>query len=624
LTLPAGPEILPIKRPLPLLPCCLLVGCLYGAATAALAQQVLPAPVSSAQPRKITPATQAVAPALSLTNTLYDYGLGLWGAITEVVDSNAPAPLTDPPPMAPATLKPQTSLSPPPAAASTPATPVASPSAVAATPSAPPSPITSIAPPTAQPPSIPAPAPALTPADADPAPLEPPALSTRPARAPAPTSTFSALEPIGTLPPTPLEIIEDNPHIGGIDLTDAPDDLWQRVRNGFSMPNLDSPLVARQQAWYLNRPEFLKVVFNRSRPYLFFIVAELEKRGMPTELALLPMVESSYNPRAYSPAHASGLWQFIPSTGRNYRLQQNWWQDQRRDVIASTGAALDYLQTIYDMHGDWHLALASYNWGEGAVGRAIAKNQARGLPTDYASLTMPEETRHYVPKLQALKNILAEPQLFGVRVTPIANQPYFDTIDITRHMDVAVAARLAEMPLDEFLALNPSYNRPLMPGGKGNPLLLPADRMQTFVANLERHDATEKPLSSWTTYTLKPGDKLNKVAARFGMNLAQLKRTNGIVKRTRLSPGTTLLVPSLGSPLPESLAQIDAPDEPEIRSKRSRASSKAEKTKKSAKATRTAGKGRSKAKATTASTPRKASKASKKTARSGSRGRTRR
>ncbi len=355
---------------------------------------------------------------------------------------------------------------------------------------------------------------------------------------------------------TPVEISSNLlPPIRPIDLITPPDDLWQRVRNGFSMPNLDNPLVADRQAWYLNRPEVLKSILNRSRRYLFYIVGELEKRGMPTELALLPMVESSYNPRAFSPAQASGLWQFIPSTGRNYHLEQNWWLDERRDIIASTGAALDYLQNIYEMHGDWHLALASYNWGEAAVGRAIAKNQAKNLPTDYAHINMPQETRYYVPKLQALKNIIARPELFGIRIDPIPNQPYFDTIDKTGPMDIALAAKLAEMPINEFLALNPSYNRPVMPASKDSPIVLPTDRVQTFLENLEQHKADEKPLSNWTTYTLKKGERLNKVAARFHITLSHLRQINGINARTRLRPGNTLLVPRKAVPQPAQLQE---------------------------------------------------------------------
>ncbi len=359
-----------------------------------------------------------------------------------------------------------------------------------------------------------------------------------------------SVPPEGSLPgsfvvtPPALEIPEELPRLPTIDLTRAEADLWQRMRNGFSMPDLDTSLVADRQAWYLNRPEMLRRIFERSRRYLFHIVEELEKRGMPTELALLPIVESSFNPLALSPAKALGIWQFIPSTGKNYRLNQNWWLDERRDILASTTAALDYLQNIYEMHGDWHLALASYNWGEYAVARAVTKNQARGLPTDYASLSMPGETRYYVPKLQALKNIVADPALFGIRLEPIPNKPYFGTIDLWESMDVATAARLAETPLDEFIALNPAYHRPVIPGESRNPLVVPADKVQVFMANLHRHELAEKPLSNWKTYSLKKGEKLDALAARNGLTVARLKQLNGITPKTRIGPGHVFLLPT--------------------------------------------------------------------------------
>lgn len=326
-----------------------------------------------------------------------------------------------------------------------------------------------------------------------------------------------------------------------IDLTSEQDDLWERVRRGFSMPNLDNALVRRHQAWYMNQPEYLRRVVERSRPYMHHIIEEIEKRGLPTELALLPIVESSYNPMALSRARASGLWQFIPSTGKNYRLDQTWWVDERRDIVASTDAALDYLKYIYELHGDWQLALASYNWGEGAVGRAIAKNRAKGLPTDYSSLKMPRETQNYVPKLQALKNILGNPAQWAMLDVPeFPNKPYFSTIPKPADMDVKVAARLAEMPISEFMALNPAHNRPLI---KANiPILLPADKVDIFLSNLGEHD---DPLSNWQTYTYKRSDRLDRVAARFGISLAQLKAVNGLKgRKARVRPGQMLLVPS--------------------------------------------------------------------------------
>lgn len=346
-----------------------------------------------------------------------------------------------------------------------------------------------------------------------------------------------------------------------IDLTAEHDDLWERVRNGFSMPNLDNDLVQRHQVWYMNRPEYLRRVVERSRRYMHYIIEEIEKRGMPTELALLPIVESAYNPMAFSTARASGLWQFIPSTGKSYKLDQTWWIDERRDIVASTGAALDYLKYIYELHGDWQLALASYNWGEGAVGRAIAKNRTKGLPTDYSSLKIPKETQNYVPKLQALKNILNNPGLWALLNVPeIPNRPYFSTISNPADMDVKVAAKLAEMPINEFVALNPAHNRPLIRGDIS--IVLPADKVDTFLANLEEHD---DPLTSWQSYTFQKSDKLQQVAARFGISLAQLKLVNGIKShKVRIRPGQMLLVPSKIATENVEFADFSAPTfEPE-------------------------------------------------------------
>jgi membrane-bound lytic murein transglycosylase D len=344
-----------------------------------------------------------------------------------------------------------------------------------------------------------------------------------------------------------------------IDLTTPPDDLWERLRNGFAMPNLSTPLVLDRQIWYASRPSGIQRMVERSRLYLYHIVGELEKRGMPTELALLPMVESAFNPMALSSARASGLWQFIPSTGKSYNLKQNWWYDARRDIVASTTAALDYLQFLYDMHGDWHLALASYNWGENAVARAIERNRARGLPTDYASLTMPQETRYYVPKLQALKNIFAHPESFRINLDPIPNEPYFVTVP-ARNIDIRLAARLADMPVEELLALNPAHNRPVITQGEW--LVLPTDRAETFRVNLENHD---KPLVSWQPYTMKKGDRLEKLAADHGIALARLRQVNSISPKTRVAPGFELLLPRKGAsvePLPTVYSPPPVPERP--------------------------------------------------------------
>jgi membrane-bound lytic murein transglycosylase D len=348
-----------------------------------------------------------------------------------------------------------------------------------------------------------------------------------------------------SIPPPPFDgeqrVISDPLRgLAGIDRTVAPDDLWQRIRNGFSVPNIDGALVDDKTAYFLARPEYLQRIFDRSRLYLYHIVDELEKRGMPTELALLPMVESAFNPMAYSRAHASGLWQFIPGTGKRFELKQNWWYDGRRDIVASTTAALDYLATLYEMHGDWHLALASYNWGENAVARAIAKNRAAGKPTDYASLTMPVETRQYIPKLQALKNIIANPAPFGIRLEPIPNQPYFATTTELRDIDVQLAAKLAEMSVEDFIALNPGFSRPLIRAAVTPRIVLPADKIEVFHENLARLD--QKSLVSWKTYRAGRGETFESIAKKFGLTMGQLKEVNGIAPRTRAVPDL-LVVP---------------------------------------------------------------------------------
>ncbi len=389
-----------------------------------------------------------------------------------------------------------------------------------------------------------------------------PAVSAKPARVPfqagtppprfetaKPAPAVAAAKPLDAtrLPPFDGEKHEIKEALRGVlmvDRTVQPDDLWERIRAGFSMPNLEGPIVQDRTAWYAARPDALKRMFERSRRYLYHIVEELEKRGMPTELALLPMVESSFNPMAYSRAHASGLWQFIPGTGKRYELAQNWWYDGRRDIVASTSAALGYLKDIYEMNGDWHLALASYNWGENAVAKAVERNKAAGLPIDYSSLRMPEETRYYVPKLQALKNIIANPGPFGVVLDRIPNQPYFATTARSQDIDIKLAAKLAEMPVEEFLALNPAFNRPIIPASVNARIVLPADKLEVFHSNLQKYDA--KALVSWQTYEPRPGERLESVAKRFGVSLAQLKEVNGVTVRTQGTPAM-LVVPINGS-----------------------------------------------------------------------------
>jgi membrane-bound lytic murein transglycosylase D len=358
------------------------------------------------------------------------------------------------------------------------------------------------------------------------------------------TAAPAVVPPPVAKPPAVFEgqrqVIKDRLALARIDRTAPIDDVWERIRLGFAIQDLDSPLVREKVRYYAARPEYMQRIFNRSRPYLYHIVEEIEKRGMPMELALLPMVESAFNPMAYSRAHASGIWQFIPGTGRRFELEQNWWYDGRRDIVESTNAALDYLTKLYEMHGDWQLALASYNWGEGAVARAIGKNRAAGKPTDYASLTMPEETRHYIPKLQALKNIIIDPEPFGITLGPIPNQPYFATITKVRDIDVRLAARLAEMPVEEFIALNPGFSRPVIRAAVTPRIVLPADKVDVFHDNLTA--LGEKSLVSWKSYHPAGGETFESIARKHRMTVTQLKEVNGIAARAKAVP-RLLVVP---------------------------------------------------------------------------------
>ncbi|MGH8600532.1 MAG: transglycosylase SLT domain-containing protein, partial [Burkholderiales bacterium] len=323
-----------------------------------------------------------------------------------------------------------------------------------------------------------------------------------------------------------------------------PASLWQRIRDGFLLPDFDGPRVQKWEKWYASRPEYLNRIADRAHEYLYYVVSQVEKRGMPTEIALLPIVESAYNPMAYSKSGAAGLWQFIPSTGKLYGLERNRWYDARRDIVASTKAALDYLQKLHDQFNDWNLALAAYNWGEGAVERSIARNQARGESGDYRSIDLPAETRSYVPSLLAIRNIIQDPQRFGVQLADIPDRPYFTQIETDQDMDVKVAARLAGMSVKDFITLNPGFNRPVIRTAYSPDLLIPLDKVGTFVVNLA---AADGPLTSWQTYTVRRGDSIRKIAARHHISRTRLERINGIHGRhRRLAAGQTLLLPIAG------------------------------------------------------------------------------
>ena len=344
------------------------------------------------------------------------------------------------------------------------------------------------------------------------------------------------------IPGGPLQNITPS-RVGGLKIssTEPPRELWDRIRRGFAMPDLQSELVTDREQWYSSRPDYIQRMTERSSKYLFHIVEELERRQMPTELALLPFIESAFNPQAVSSAKAAGMWQFMPATGKYFSLKQNAFRDDRRDVLASTRAALDYLQKLHGMFGDWHLALAAYNWGEGSVGRAIARNQKAGLGTGYLDLNMPAETRLYVPKLQAVKNIVANPQGFRTELPLIENHPYFQQVQLGRDIDVALAAKLADVKIEDFRALNPSAHRPIIIASGTPQILLPWDNATVFQRNFDAY--SQGQYASWTAWTapstLSPGE----AARRTGMTEADLRAVNNIPPRMLIKAGSTLLVP---------------------------------------------------------------------------------
>lgn len=325
-------------------------------------------------------------------------------------------------------------------------------------------------------------------------------------------------------------------------------DVWTRIRKGFGIPDLNNNYVERNTEWYAARPDYLERSSERASKYIYHVVEELEKRDMPTELALLPFVESAFNPQALSSARAAGMWQFIPSTGLHYNLKQNLFTDERRDVLASTDAALNYLQKLYQQFGDWQLALAAYNWGEGALQRAINRNKAEGKPTDYEALypLMPKETQNYIPKLQAIKNIITEPDAYDISLPVVKNQPYFAIIDKTQNIDIKVAAELAEMPLDEFKALNPQFNRPVIIGSKDTQILLPAENAEKFKENLaQRQLSNDDSLTSWAVYTVNSRSAtVASIAKKFGTTETLLRNVNHIPPKMVLKYGSTIMVPA--------------------------------------------------------------------------------
>jgi membrane-bound lytic murein transglycosylase D len=330
-------------------------------------------------------------------------------------------------------------------------------------------------------------------------------------------------------------------------------DLFDRVRAGYALPDTRHYAVDREVEWYRSRPDFLDRTFRRGARYLHHIVTEIERRDMPLELALLPVVESAFNPVAYSRSHAAGLWQFIPSTGKHYGLTQNWWIDERRDVLRATDAALNYLQYLHRyFKGDWYLAIAAYNGGEGTVSRAVKRNADAGRPTDFFSLDLKAETRDYVPKLLAISRIVADPPAYWLSFAAIPNQPYFDVVDPGKQIHLGEASELAGISRDDMFALNPAFNRMTTPPSGPHRLLLPVERAEPFRLALASGTGAQRVAAAATEpppdvrHRVRSGESLTGIARQHGVSVESMRARNGL-RGSVIHPGDILVIPRGGA-----------------------------------------------------------------------------
>lgn len=318
-------------------------------------------------------------------------------------------------------------------------------------------------------------------------------------------------------------------------------DLWDRIRAGFDLPEVQSKHIAEYERWYSSRPEYIERLVKRSTPYLYYITVQVEQRNMPMEIVLLPAIESAYKPHALSSAKAVGLWQFIPATGRHYGLKQNWWYDGRKDVYASTNSALDYLEKLHrDFDGDWALALASYNAGEGTVSRAQKANKRAGKPTNYTALKLRDETVRYVPKLIALSNIIENPGKYGLKISSVPNQPYFDVIRLNSQIELGVVADATNIPIDELEMLNPGFKRWATDPAGPHRLLVSASSSEMVadaIAGIPQNQRVR-----WAHYKVRKGDTLSVIARRHGISVSSLKKTNKL-KSSKININQDLLIP---------------------------------------------------------------------------------
>ena len=318
-------------------------------------------------------------------------------------------------------------------------------------------------------------------------------------------------------------------------------DVWQRLRNNYALPELNNPRIQREIDWYARHPSYMDRVNQRAAPYMHYIISEIEKRGMPGEIALLPIVESAFQPFAYSHGRAAGIWQFIPGTGRRYGLKQNWWYDGRRDVYASTQAALDYLQALNKIFdGNWMLALAAYNSGEGTVLKAVRRNKKRGKATNFWALKLPRETRSYVPRLLAIAKIINDPDHFNIKLAPLENKAYFRRVDIHSQIDLALAAEMADISLDELYQLNPGFNRWATAPRGPHYLLIPTDKAAAFEEKLADLPASSR--MRWKHHKVKSGETLSHIADKYRISLRLLKDSNKL-RRNMIRVGQNLIIP---------------------------------------------------------------------------------
>ena len=332
---------------------------------------------------------------------------------------------------------------------------------------------------------------------------------------------------------------------GEVLIQEKPEDIWNIVNKGYRIPDPKKKwakkVVKKYERWYSEHPVYTYRMFERTKRYIYYVVQEVQKRNMPMEIALLPIIESAYNPIARSNMKAVGLWQFIPSTGKNYGLQQDWWKDERSNVILSTNASLNYLEKLYNQFGTWELALAAYNAGEGKVGRENKRNKRRKRATDYYTISLPRETDEYVSKLIAMKHIIQNPQKYNVEVPYIPNAPYFAEVTLTEQMDIDLILKLADISSEEFELLNAHHKRPLIPKeSEPTTILLPQHKVEMYNKNLMAHNES---LSNWVLYKPKRKESIMKVAKKFDINLSTFKRINSLNGRVTFRKNSTVLIP---------------------------------------------------------------------------------